>query len=584
MQSHTEGSADMKKRLMQIILMLCIALALPAGAALAAESGGEAPDDGAACAAEPVPLPPEEESGVFQSGAFTGPQTVPGQPQLLEDVWQEVYNRILRGMQERTQSRISIKDLAISKEYGARIGETVSQVLNDHPELFYVSWYVPWAYPDIYDSIQLTYYDFSCYGYSGIDQAQAAFDAAVAQALAVAEPEMTDLEKVLALHDYLVLHCAYNWEVATSIDDSWWDKPQNKHLATAFGTLVNGDAICQSYSLAYKLLLNRLGIGCIMIGSDAMNHVWNGVQLNGNWYQVDVTWDDPTPDIEGCCEHDYFLLSDETFRDPDGHHDWEDKVACTDPSYESGWIFNGGNHALYRRNGWYYFTREDRTALISLYRSSDLAASSAEALHANPGGSFYQGVVWLDDYIYYVPYASDGDYRLMRCHLDTGKVTQLDPFRFEKAPAPGGEYTAAYDRIGLRCRPESRSMEIVSRTRRAALESFPLSPETSGWETPAPGGGVSLAGLTADGTAGVLWGSPGAARAGGLTLWAAYYRDGRMVAVRGCEVPQAVEWASSPDLTLARVDTAGLPVYDQVRLMLVNGWTPACGAWAGQAA
>lgn len=582
----------MKEGVIGILLAVGVMLAPLSGAVPTEESGGGTPG-GEAFYAETVPPSPEEGSGVFQSGAFSGPQTVPGQPGLLEAEWAgELYQIVYNGWKNGAQS-VSVAHLDIRSADNELLWDILPQVINDHPELFYASWYhIAW---DNWSAekgwraaeVQLQYYDYSYYGYSGIDQARAAFDAAMAQALAVVEPGMTDLEKVLALHDYLVLHCAYNWEVATRNDDDWWQTTQNKQLATAFGALVNGDAICQSYSLAYKLLLDRLGIGCIMIGSEAMNHVWNGVQLGGNWYQTDVTWDDPTPDMKGCCGHTHFLLSDETFGDETHkHHDWEQKVACTDASYESGQIFNGSNHALYRRNGTYYYTREDNTALISLYRTTSLS-EAGQVLRANPGGSFYQGVVWLDDDVYYVPYASDGDYRLMRCNLDTGKVTQLDPFRFEKAPAPNGEYPAGYDGIGLCYQPDGRCIEIVSRTRRAVLESFPLPLEPSGWDALAPDEAISIAGLTADGTAaGVLWGRWNAAGSGGLTLWAAYYRDGRMVAVRGCEVPAAVRWAGSPDLTFVRIGAAGLPAYDQVRLMLVSGsaWTPACGAWTGQAA
>jgi len=63
---------------------------------------------------------------------------------------------------------------------------------------------------------------------------------------------------------------------------------------TAYGALANGKAVCQGYSLAYKLLLRRAGVPVVYVGSDSMQHAWNMVQMENNgWYHVDVTWDDP---------------------------------------------------------------------------------------------------------------------------------------------------------------------------------------------------------------------------------------------------------------------------------------------------
>ena len=57
--------------------------------------------------------------------------------------------------------------------------------------------------------------------------------------------------------------------------------------------------MCAGYAKAYQLILNRMGIECGYITGNAVNdmvsgpHAWNYVRLDGNYYQVDVTWDDP---------------------------------------------------------------------------------------------------------------------------------------------------------------------------------------------------------------------------------------------------------------------------------------------------
>lgn len=116
--------------------------------------------------------------------------------------------------------------------------------------------------------------------------AQAQFDAAVTQALAQVDAGMDDVEKALALHDYLAVHCGYNWAVAAGNPEEAPDT-----VYSAYGALVEGDAVCQGYALAYRLLLEEAGIPSAMLTS--ANHMWNLVQLGGDWYHVDVTWDDP---------------------------------------------------------------------------------------------------------------------------------------------------------------------------------------------------------------------------------------------------------------------------------------------------
>lgn len=107
----------------------------------------------------------------------------------------------------------------------------------------------------------------------------------------------------------------------------------------ADGVLLHGMGVCQSYALAYEMLLRAVGIESIYItgeagtGSDTESHAWNLVKINGKWYHVDCTWDDP---IGGSETRIYFGLTDELIsRD----HTWAGQggvaPACenTDVSY-----------------------------------------------------------------------------------------------------------------------------------------------------------------------------------------------------------------------------------------------------------
>ena len=70
--------------------------------------------------------------------------------------------------------------------------------------------------------------------------------------------------------------------------------------------------------------MNLLGVECYYVSSELMNHGWNIIKINGEYYHVDVTWDDPVLDNFGMVNHDYFLLSDNKIQEKE-HFNWEEK-------------------------------------------------------------------------------------------------------------------------------------------------------------------------------------------------------------------------------------------------------------------
>ena len=73
---------------------------------------------------------------------------------------------------------------------------------------------------------------------------------------------------------------------------------------------VDGKAVCEGYSKAFQILCNKADIDCIQLMGivDSDNHVWNCVKIGGDWYQIDVTWDDVDDFIDD--SHGYFNLTD----------------------------------------------------------------------------------------------------------------------------------------------------------------------------------------------------------------------------------------------------------------------------------
>ncbi len=109
----------------------------------------------------------------------------------------------------------------------------------------------------------------------------------------------TDFERVQYVHDYIAKTVEYNYDAADEADKTV-RKASSEQAFSAYGCLVDGNAICGGYSKGFQLVLKELGIECIYLtGYAGEYHAWNCVKLDGEYYFFDVTWDDPTIENNG---------------------------------------------------------------------------------------------------------------------------------------------------------------------------------------------------------------------------------------------------------------------------------------------
>ena len=170
----------------------------------------------------------------------------------------------------------------------------------------------------------------------------------------------TDLEKVFYVHEWLVQNIAYDREHLS-------DNVQDDHNLR--GALLEGTAVCDGYAKTYALTLRKLGITGVLVTSKDIGHAWNMVELDGNWYQVDCTWDDPVDgsDQLGYCMHKHLLCTTEEMN-TNHNDDGDDSVAfdlenlgtqnivnlATDDTYENTW-WKDKKSAIFPCGGdWYY--------------------------------------------------------------------------------------------------------------------------------------------------------------------------------------------------------------------------------------
>ncbi len=98
----------------------------------------------------------------------------------------------------------------------------------------------------------------------------------------------SDEEKIRGVHDYLVANLEYDSTISQD------------NIYNIYGALINQRTVCEGYARAFKSIMDDLQIPCLIACGTGQNssgatesHAWNYVELDGKWYAMDVTWDDP---------------------------------------------------------------------------------------------------------------------------------------------------------------------------------------------------------------------------------------------------------------------------------------------------
>lgn len=115
--------------------------------------------------------------------------------------------------------------------------------------------------------------------------------------------ETTDYEKVKSIHDYIINLASYD---------------TSKKKSSAYDLLINKSSVCEGYALAAYRLFKEAGLESRIISGrgNGENHAWNIVKVEGKWYNIDLTWDDPVSRTgEAILSYKYFLKNEKDFTD-----------------------------------------------------------------------------------------------------------------------------------------------------------------------------------------------------------------------------------------------------------------------------
>ena len=123
----------------------------------------------------------------------------------------------------------------------------------------------------------------------------------------------TDYEKELAIHDFIVTEFEYGPNDTDNI-------PQRAH--SIVGIVTDGYGICEAYANTFQLMCQLAGIDSQLVTGEVngVGHMWNIVKIDGDYYHVDVTNDDPYPDVKGRKRYNFFNVTDDMLSI---NHTWE---------------------------------------------------------------------------------------------------------------------------------------------------------------------------------------------------------------------------------------------------------------------
>lgn len=296
------------------------------------------------------------------------------------------YYGMLEENQQKLYRQIYANANAVNGIFNPVVEVPVSQlknvflaVINDHPELFWLDS----AYRGRFDSrgvcveIVLQFNNLV----DNLDEAKNNFNAAANEILAGADGLGSDYDKEVYVHNALLDRIEYDLQA-----------PYNQ---SAYSALVNDRTVCAGYARALQYLMTQLGVPCYYCtGYAGQNHAWNIIRLDGEFYNVDTTWDDTDPNT-----YDYFNKSDADFISTHMREDLSIYLPpCNGTKYSNLESNQAAERTTAEENQEYYDTRRtlEEAGGLEEYVIGDMEAyydDCKSQILANGGSCRFQNIV-----------------------------------------------------------------------------------------------------------------------------------------------------------------------------------------------
>lgn len=221
----------------------------------------------------------------------------------LNDGQKKIYESIANAV-KNFESEFPIRDyVADSKEnFAQEVSVSIAAFINDHPEVFYIE--------SQYSTYTLSGFDGDI-GYIKLNYTEPTLEDVNLKIEAIKQKiqeytegiqYLSDYEKELYIHDKLAQNVTYS---------NLEDLPRAYH--TAEGPFLENIGVCDGFTKTLQILYDQVGIDSIIVLGvlDDNPHAWNLVNIEDNWYHVDLTSSRSIVEETGIITHAYFNLSDE---------------------------------------------------------------------------------------------------------------------------------------------------------------------------------------------------------------------------------------------------------------------------------
>lgn len=257
-------------------------------------------------------------------------------------------------------------------------------------------WYTAATFHYLYEEQSGTVVEFTPDTLNRDAKAKALYEQKVAEILNECVIDgMSQHQIALSIHDYLATNTVYDHSLARN---------------TGYDLIVNGSAVCAGYSEAYQDLLSRVGIQSVCVTSNAMTHEWNLVQIDGQWYHVDVTWAVSSLPLSGYVNHDYFLLTDaEIASGSSPHYGWSSDVQCTNTRFCKAFWRNVDGRILFLKkdecvfaetahgvSNLYLFRAAQNEKTLLLSETAKSVPFEGQLIYVQPGLSYANGRIFFN--------------------------------------------------------------------------------------------------------------------------------------------------------------------------------------------
>lgn len=223
--------------------------------------------------------------------------------------------RLIRGF-EGFEESIDLSDLGIAVSSLPRL---FANATKNSPYLFYVNKKLIYTYRG--DTVVSVIPKYDMTG----EEANEAIDFCKAEVIKIAGLAIkggNDLERLILAHDVICYRYSYDLTL------------ENNNI---YKTIKEGKGTCQGYTWLYMAVLREMGIGCEYVASDSIAHIWLKVKIDGEWYNSDVTWDDPVGDAVISRKH---LLFSDAKAENDGYVERYSFSGeeCNSDKYDGKWL------------------------------------------------------------------------------------------------------------------------------------------------------------------------------------------------------------------------------------------------------